>query len=326
MKTTTFVRRLLWGVAMLAALGVRPAAAGTAATTQQEREIERTVRTQIELGRQRSELGITVRDIEDAADEAPAGAADDEGAVVTDVRAEGPADAAGIEPGDVIVEFDGERVRSARQLARLVEETPVGRDTPLRVLRDGSPVALRVTPAETQGWTGRLPRALAGRVRVTLDELRGRVAETEESTVTELEELEDRIETEEFTVRGRLPEVFRGAAAFWRPGRVRLGIRAESIGGQLAEYFGAGPGVLVAHVDDDTTGAAAGLRAGDVITAIDGDAVDDLAALRRRLAGLEVGAAFEITIVRDRTETSLTAEPAPEEEENRRPGRRGSRI
>ena len=123
----------------------------------------------------------------------------------------------------------------------------------------------------------------------------------------------------------RLPEVVRGFAAR-RPGRVRLGIRGKSVGGQLAAFFGTDAGVLVEHVDDGTTGAAAGLRAGDVITAVDGNAVDDLAALRRRLASLESDAAFDLTVVRDRAETSLTVEPPREEEERPRPRRRGSAI
>ena len=311
MATTTCTRRALWGIVALAALAAPPAA-GTERTTQEEHnEVERTVVRRLEIGGSRTEIGVSVRDVEEAA----------EGAVVTDVRADGPAETAGIETGDVIVEFDRERVRSARQLARLVEETPAGRTAPVRVLRGGSQVTLSVTPAERAGWTGRLPQGFADRIRVEVDEVedRRRVAE---------EFARELAESEELTVLRRLPEAFRGFAAR-RSGRVRLGIRGESVGGQLAEYFGADAGVLVEHVDDGTRGATAGLRAGDVITAVDGNAVDDLGALRRRLARLEPDAAFDLTIVRDRAATSLTVEPAEEEEEEEqspRPRRRGSAI
>ena len=323
MATTTCMRRKRWGIAVLAALAAPALASGAEVTAQEEREeTERTVVRRFEIGGSRPEIGVSVRDVEEAAEGA-------EGAVVTDVRADGPAEAAGIEAGDVIVEFDRERVRSARQLARLVEETPAGRAAPVRVLRDGSPVTLNVTTAERSGLRARLPRAFADRLRVEVDE----VEEVEERTRELAESVEERArelaESEELTVLRRLPEVFRGFAAR-RPGRVRLGIRAESIGGQLAEFFGAEAGILVEHVDDDMRGAAAGLRAGDVITAVDGQAVDDLAALRRQLARLEPGAAFDMTIVRDRAETSLTVEPAEEEEEeveeSPRPRRRGSAI
>ncbi len=293
---TTSITRLLRGGAVLAALTVPTAAAGT---PQDAEEVEREVRTRIEFGRERSAIGVSVRDVEDAADGV------DEGAVVTDVRADGPADAAGVESGDVIVAFDGERVRGARQLARLVQETPAGRTVPLRVQRDGAPVALTVTPGEAPGWRGRLPEMVADRVRLQFNE-------------------DGLLEADELAVLRRLPDVLRGVGR--RAGRVRLGIRAESVDGQLAEYFGADAGVLVEHVEDGAAGSDAGLRAGDVITAIDGNAVDGLAALRRQLARLEAGAAFEITVVRDRAETSLTAETSAPEEPDRRRRRRGSSI
>ncbi len=309
--TTTRTRRTLWSIAVLAALAA-PTAAGAEATTQEERdEVERTVVRRLDLGAPRTEIGASVRDVEEAGEGA-------EGAVVTDVRADGPAEAAGIEPGDVVVEFDRERVRSARQLARLVEETPAGRTTAVQVLRDGSAVTLSVTPAERSGWAGRWPQGFADRIRVEVGDVEDRRAEAEERA-------RELTESRELTVLRRLPEAFRfGGPTF--PGGVRLGIRAESVGGQLAAFFGTDAGVLVEHVDDGTTGAAAGLRAGDVITAVDGNAVDDLAALRRRLARLESDAAFDLTVVRDRAETSLTVEPPREEEERPRPRRRGSAI
>ena len=314
MAKTTCTRRRLWSIAVLAALAAPAFASGAEATTQEERdEVERTVVRRLEIGGARPEIGVSVRDVEEAAEGA-------EGAVVTDVRADGPAEAAGIEAGDVIVEFDGERVRGARQLARLVEETPAGRAAPVRVLRGGSPVALSVTPAEGPGRAARVPRGFADRIRVEVDQFEDRRAEIEERA-------REFAESEELAVLRGLPEVFRGFATR-RSGRARLGIRVGSVGGQLAEYFGTEAGILVEHVDDGTPGAAAGLRAGDVITAIDGQAVDDLRALRRLLARLEPGAAFAVTIVRDRAETSLTVEPAEEEEEEEspRPRRRGSAI
>ena len=293
---TTSITRLLWGGAVLAALTAPPAAA---AAQQDTEEVERAVRARIDFGRDRSEIGVSVRDVEDAGDGV------DEGAVVTDVRADGPAAAAGVESGDVIVAFDGERVRGARQLARLVQETPAGRTVPVRVRRGGALVALTVTPEEAAGWRGRLPEMVADRVRLQFNE-------------------DGLLEADELAVLRRLPDVLRGVGR--RAGRVRLGIRAESVDGQLAGYFGADAGVLVEHVEDGAAGSAAGLRAGDVITAIDGNAVDGLAALRRQLARLEAGAAFEITVVRDRAETSLTAETAAPEEPDRRRRRRGSSI
>src|SRR5262249_45283745 len=49
------------------------------------------------------------------------------GVEVERVEPDSAADKAGVKAGDVILEFDGERVRSGRQFARLVQETPSGR-------------------------------------------------------------------------------------------------------------------------------------------------------------------------------------------------------
>ena len=46
---------------------------------------------------------------------------------IDEVNEDSPAEKAGIKAGDIVVEYDGERVRSARQFTRLVQETPEGR-------------------------------------------------------------------------------------------------------------------------------------------------------------------------------------------------------
>ena len=86
-----------------------------------------------------SRIGLSIDDVGDSD-----GA--DEGAVVRDVAQDSSAASAGFADGDVIVEFDGERVRSASQLTRLVRETPAGRMVGATVMRDGRRVELEVTP------------------------------------------------------------------------------------------------------------------------------------------------------------------------------------
>ncbi len=59
------------------------------------------------------------------------------GALVADVTATGPAEKAGIKPGDVITKFDGRPVDQMRDLPRLVAETPVGKKVAVEVMRKG---------------------------------------------------------------------------------------------------------------------------------------------------------------------------------------------
>ncbi len=68
-----------------------------------------------------------------------------EGALVAEVTPGGPAEKAGIKPRDVIIEFNGQRVRKMRELPRIVAETPVGREVVVKVIRDGRELELKVT-------------------------------------------------------------------------------------------------------------------------------------------------------------------------------------
>jgi serine protease Do len=67
------------------------------------------------------------------------------GALVSSVVEGSPAAKAGIKPGDVITEYDGRKVARADELPRVVAESPVGREVPVTVIRDGTRVSLRAT-------------------------------------------------------------------------------------------------------------------------------------------------------------------------------------
>jgi S1-C subfamily serine protease len=73
----------------------------------------------------------------------------------------------------------------------------------------------------------------------------------------------------------------------------------------LAEYFGVEEGVLVATVESNSVASAAGLQAGDIITAINAEAVDGPSTLRRHVATLEPGEAFTIEVTRDSREVEV---------------------
>jgi serine protease Do len=59
------------------------------------------------------------------------------GALVAGIDDKGPAKPAGIEPGDVIVKFDGKDIKEMRDLPKIVGDTPIGKDVPVIVIRKG---------------------------------------------------------------------------------------------------------------------------------------------------------------------------------------------
>ena len=95
------------------------------------------------------EIGVTIRDLEAGDLKGAAGA--ERGVRVDAVAEDSPAAKAGIAKGDVLVEFDGEQVRSARQFARLVSETPPGRQVSVALLRDGRRMTVAVEPRAGSG-------------------------------------------------------------------------------------------------------------------------------------------------------------------------------
>ncbi|WP_422377356.1 DegQ family serine endoprotease [Roseibium sp.] len=67
------------------------------------------------------------------------------GALVAGVTEDGPAAKAEIEPGDVIIKFDGKEVEAMRELPRMVAETAIGKEVEVVVLRKGEEVTISVT-------------------------------------------------------------------------------------------------------------------------------------------------------------------------------------
>lgn len=230
------------------------------------------------------QIGVTVHDTESGA------------VVVDDVRAGSPAEKAGVKEKDVITEFDGEAVRSARQFSRLVDETAQGRTVKMAVQRGGQRVSLDVTP-EARPF-GRLAPAPLERFTFRMPEI---------PDVPRLREFDRRVlpEMEMFSSRSS-----------------RLGVQLEDVEDQLAEYFGVKTGALVVSVAKDTPAARAGFKAGDVITKVNGEPIDDTGDVRREIRRIDDDREFAIDVVRDRKPLSLKVKlDRPSSQSNsRRPG------
>jgi serine protease Do len=72
------------------------------------------------------------------------------GALIAGVDDKGPAKPAGLEPGDVIVKFDGKNIREMRDLPRIVADTPVDKDVEVVILRKGQEMTKSVKIAKLE--------------------------------------------------------------------------------------------------------------------------------------------------------------------------------
>ena len=168
-----------------------------------------------------------------------------EGAAVRSVTRGSPAADGGVEGGDIVVEFDGERVRSARQLSRLVQETPVGRVVPVLVMRDDERVRLVVTTKEDPDFSAAVLEWMP-----------------------DLNRLDQRVR-QALPWMPRLGQNFDVAGRLLR-GRQRLGIGVTDMGPQLAEYFGVDGGVLVTTVVSQSVAAIGPLATAQIDVLRDG--------------------------------------------------------
>jgi membrane-associated protease RseP (regulator of RpoE activity) len=96
--------------------------------------------------------------------------------------------------------------------------------------------------------------------------------------------------------------------AFSFTGRGRLGVQVQELSDQLAGYFGVKSGVLVSDVDDGSPAAKAGVKAGDVITAVNGRNVTDPNELRSEVGKVEEGKGADLTVIRDKKTLTLKVE------------------
>lgn len=214
-------------------------------------------------------IGVSVCEL--AADEVSRAKLERPGGVyVVDVREGSPASRAGVRSGDIIVIFDGERVRGVRHFSRLVAETPSGRAVPAEVARDGGRQAMTVTPEGSDRLAGMVP------------------------------DIRREIERGLRTLPLDLP-----MAPPLRGARARLGVTLIPLTDQLASYFGVKDGALVSAVEADSPAARAGLRAGDVLTEVDGRPVRDPADVTAAIRAAARGATLDIRLVREKKEMGV---------------------
>jgi serine protease Do len=250
------------------------------------------------------------------------GLKEERGAIVMKVVADSPAEKSGLKENDVIVSFNGRRVDSVRELQRLLSETPADRSVQVEVIRGGSRQTIATTLAKRSFQSFNLLGAGPNDKFWKQNEESWKQGEESMKRAEEsLKQFQNSMKDNQGKLK-TLPPNF-GDFAFVNPGEfaffssgTRLGISAESLTPQLAEFFGVkeSGGVLVASVQENSSGAKAGLKAGDVITAIDNQKIDSVRMLIGQLKGKTEGS-VAVKIVRNRAEQTINvtlekAEPA----------------
>ncbi|MGH9930768.1 MAG: PDZ domain-containing protein [Pyrinomonadaceae bacterium] len=221
------------------------------------------------------------------------------GVGITQVVKDSPAERAGLKKDDVIVRFEGDSVTSVRKLNRLVSEVAPDQTVKLSISRSGSEQEVAVTIVKRneslnamEHWPG-------------LDKLKGL---DKIEGLDRLKQLERTMPPDVWKWEGQGPG--KDGLTFAFGNHRRIGVSTMQLSKQLADYFGVGDGqgVLVTSVLDDSPAAKAGLKAGDVITAIEGEKVAGAGDLAQGINKKKDGE-VTLTVIRNKNQRTITVTP-----------------
>lgn len=202
------------------------------------------------------------------------------GAAIAGVDQDGPAYRAGIKNGDIVIAFDGKPVEGAEQLKNLIHSSTPGYNASVTILRDGQKQDVKVTLGDWSQMADmpRSPVPPRGSVGIM-----GPMA-----AMPPLPRMYPDMDLPSFTQLSS-----------------RHGVVVEPLSPQLCDYFGVpqNKGVLVRSVEKGSLGAAAGIKAGDVIVRINGETIHDMADWRRALKTRN--GKVKLAIVRDKKEQTI---------------------
>jgi membrane-associated protease RseP (regulator of RpoE activity) len=206
------------------------------------------------------------------------------------------AEKAGLKKDDVILRFDGEPVTNIRKLNRLVSEASADQTVRLTISRGGAEQEVSVTLSKRSEMEGLFASTIRDEV------MRG--------------------------IEKDFPQINSGDGRFvfsFGANR-RIGVSTQTLTKQLADYFGVNDGgLLITSVNENSPAAKAGLKAGDVITAVDGEKVASSGDIVRALNKKQDGD-ITLTIVSNHSTRTVTLTPEKNPERQLiRPGTVGTR-
>jgi serine protease Do len=225
------------------------------------------------------------------------------GVGITQVVKDSPAEKAGLKKDDVIVRFEGDSVTSVRKLNRLVSEVAPDQTVKLGISRGGGEQEVAVTIGKRNDSMNAMEHFnFKGLDKLEgLDKLQG---------LDRLQELEKMMPPGANVWKWEGQGPGKDGMVFAFGNHRRIGVSTMQLTKQLADYFGIGDGkgVLVTSVADDSPAAKAGLKAGDVITAIDGEKVEGAGDLARGINKKKDGD-VTLTVIRNKNQRTINVTP-----------------
>jgi membrane-associated protease RseP (regulator of RpoE activity) len=232
------------------------------------------------------------------------------GARVTEVVDESPAASAGLQEGDVIVEFEGEAVRGPAALTQRIRGREPGDHVTIGLKRDGRRETLEVELGRRSGLLVPLRGFGEGKSWIVDPEAIEHWKEHAEEWQEHAEHLREQLGD---------PERWRQPLLRWRGawGKPKLGVQLVETTEELRRHLGGrdDAGVLVSRVLAGTPAERAGIRVGDLILEVDGESVETAGDIVEALEDRD-GTTFPIRLVRDRRELTVdVAIPEIDDEE-----------
>ncbi len=207
------------------------------------------------------------------------------GVEVKSVDSDSPAAKAGLKEGDVVLEYNGQRIEGTEQFVRLVRETPMDRQVKMQVWHSGAPETVTATIGH---------RADSFSFHTGDGDLDAFTVEV--PPMPPMPPMPDMPSMAEIAPM----DILRSA----RSGM--LGIECETLGSQLAGYFGVKEGVLVRSVNKDSVAEKAGMRAGDVILKVNGETITSVHEITSLVRTARAKRTFPVVVMRDKKEVTLT--------------------
>lgn len=252
------------------------------------------------------------------------------GAQIKSVTPDSAAADAGLKEGDLILSINGKEVRTSEELSNQIATMNAGDKVTLKLLREEKEETVTATLKERPGrnpgvqLAGPNAGTGGGGANAQLGQLLGSQPMIQFGggpSFAEMDKMFEQLRSQMDNMRQGMPDpsqIQRGlqnSSTFQSYSMTssdsRLGVTLQNLTPQLREFFGApeGVGALVAEVAEGSTAKSAGLKAGDVLTELNGQTITSPLDAQRAM-GAQSGGALKIEVIRDKAKVSISAKPA----------------